>query len=150
MEPEPRLRGQHQIIMNKLSLKIKHIAGIFVWVSVMCFSVSCRSDRPQPFLNQKQMCELLCDIRLAEAHLYQTREKQDEANRVMIDRSIDVYVPVFQKYSINYTQYQAIERYYMRHPEKMEKIMRAVAEKLKAMKSGRAESPVEETAVSEE
>lgn len=136
--------------MNKFSLKIKHIAGIFAWVSVMCFSVSCRSDRPQPFLNQKQMCELLCDIRLAEAHLYQTREKQDEANRVMIDRSIDVYVPVFQKYGINYTQYQAIERYYMRHPEKMEKIMRAVAEKLKAMKSGRAESPVEETAVSEE
>lgn len=144
------MRGQHQIIMNKFSLKIRHIAGIFAWVSVMCFSVSCRGDRPQPFLNQKQMCELLCDIRLAEAHLYQTREKQDEANRVMIDRSIDVYVPVFQKYSINYTQYQAIERYYMRHPEKMEKIMRAVAEKLKAMKSGRAESPVEETAVSEE
>lgn len=135
--------------MNSLSSKIKHIAGIFVWVSVMCFFISCRSDKPQPFLNQKQMCELFCDIRLAEAHLYQTREKQDESNRVMIDRSIDVYVPVFQKYGISYEQYQAIERYYMRHPEQMEQIMRSVAEKLTAMKSGRAESPVEETAVSE-
>ena len=136
--------------MNTLSSQIKHIAGIFVWVSVMCFFVSCRSDRPQPFLNQKQMCGLLCDIPLPEAHLYQTREKKDEANRVMIDRSIDVYVPIFQKYGINYEQYQAIEKYYMHHPEKMEKIMRAVAEKLTAMKSGGADVPEKETAVSKE
>ena len=135
--------------MNKLTSKIKHIAGILAGVSVMCFSISCHSGRPQPFLQQKQMCELLCDIRLAEAHLYQTREKQDEANRVMIDRALDVYVPIFQKYGITYEQYQEIERYYMHHPEKMEKIMRAVAEKLTAIKSGRAELPDESRAVSE-
>lgn len=103
-------------------------------MSVMFSFSACKSDRPQPFLNQSQMRDLLCDIRLAEAHLYQTREKADEANRVMIDRSLDVYVPIFRKYGINYRQYQAIENYYMHHPEKMEKIMRAAAEKLQTMK----------------
>ena len=120
--------------MEQLKFQTKRIAGIFIGMSVMLFLFACKSDKPQPFLNQKQMCELMCEIRLAEAHLYQTREKKDEANRVMIERSLDVYVPIFQKYGINYEQFAAIENYYMHRPEKMEKIMRAVAQKLSEMK----------------
>lgn len=103
-------------------------------VLLMPLLFSCRGDRPQPFLNQSQMCDLMCEIRLAEAHLYQTREKNsEESNRVMTERALDTYVPIFQKYGINYKQFQAIENYYMHHSRKMEKIMRNVAEKLKDM-----------------
>lgn len=104
------------------------------WVIALLFPLmfSCRSDRPRPFLNTSRMSDLMCEIRLAEAHLYQTREKNtEESNRVMIDRALDIYVPIFQKYGINYKQFQAIEDYYMHHPEKMEKVMKETAEKLK-------------------
>ncbi|MCM1169416.1 MAG: DUF4296 domain-containing protein [Bacteroides sp.] len=120
--------------MSRIHLTIKNIAGTVLLVAAMFSFTACNGDRPKPFLNQRQMRDLMCDIRLAEAHLYQTREKKDEANRVMIDRSLDVYVPIFQKYGIDYTQYQAIEDYYMHRPAKMERIMRAAAEKLKGMK----------------
>lgn len=119
--------------MKILDDAIKRLGLVALVLMPLLFS--CKGDRPQPFLNPSQMCDLMCEIRLAEAHLYQTREKNsEESNRVMTERALDTYVPIFQKYGINYKQFQAIENYYMHHPRKMEKIMRNVAEKLKEMK----------------
>lgn len=108
-----------------------------VWASVCVVLVAavltaCKGDKPQPFLNEAEMCGLLTEIRLIESHLYETREKKSaEANRVMIDRSLDLYVPVFKKYGINYQQYEALMHYYMARPDRMEKILRQSADKLK-------------------
>lgn len=115
--------------------KINGIAGVLALAVAVSFMVSCKGDKPQPFLNPSRMCDLMCDIRLAEAHLYQTRETNTgEADRVMVERSLDVYVPIFRKYGLkSYEQFQALENYYMRHPEKLERILRKSAERLKEM-----------------
>ena len=118
---------------------------ISIWASVCVICVcmvltACKGDRPQPFLNEAKMCDLLTEIRLIEAHLYDTKERHSaEANRVMLDRSLDVYVPVFKKYGINYAQYEALMHYYMARPDRMEKILRQSADRLREMKE-KAES----------
>ncbi len=109
-------------------------AGVCV-VLVAVMLTACKGNKPQPFLNETEMCDLLTEIRLIESHLYETREKKSvEVNRVMIDRSLDLYVPVFKKYGINYQQYEALMHYYMARPDRMEKILRQSADKLKEMK----------------
>lgn len=113
---------------------MKKIIGIIMLAMLVPAVISCRSDKPKPFLNIEQMSDLMSDIRLAEAHLYQTREQnRDDSDRRMKERAMDVYVPIFKKHGIDYKQFQALERYYMSHPEKMEKVLRKSAEKLKAM-----------------
>ncbi|MDE6493207.1 MAG: DUF4296 domain-containing protein [Bacteroidales bacterium] len=119
-------------------LRNKIIRPVWAGVCVLLVAVvaaSCGGDRPRPFLKEAEMSELLTEIRLIEAHLYETREKNTvEANRVMLDRSLDLYVPVFKKYGIDYRQYEALMNYYMARPDRMEKILKQSADKLSAMR----------------
>ena len=102
----------------------------------MLFS-GCRSDRPEPFLDKNQMTDLLTDIRLAESRLYNNRETDVKtADKVMGQRAVDVYVPIFKEYGINYQQYQKLLTYYMSHPDDLEEIMQAVAGRLRTMEAG--------------
>lgn len=98
-------------------------------------AVSCHyGGRPDPFLDKDEMCQLLTEIRLTEARLYNHRETDAAVyTQVMTERAKDVYVPIFQKYGINYEQYQALMRYYMAHPEKLEAIYEESARNLKAL-----------------
>ena len=77
------------------------------------------------------MISLLADIRLAESQLYNNRETDPKiSDKVMEQRALDVYVPIFKEYGINYRQYQNLLTYYMNHPDDLEEIMQEVADKL--------------------
>ena len=89
---------------------------------------ACHGDRPEPFLDKEQMISLLADIRLAESQLYNNRETDPKiSDKVMEQRALDVYVPIFKEYGINYQQYQNLLTYYMNHPDDLEEIMQEVA-----------------------
>ena len=92
---------------------------------------ACHSNRPEPFLDKEQMVGLLTEIRLAESRLYNDRETDTKiSDKVMEQRALDVYVPIFKEYGINYRQYQNLLTYYMNHPDDLEEIMQEVADKL--------------------
>ena len=92
---------------------------------------ACHGDRPEPFLDKEQMISLLTDIRLAESQLYNNRETDPKiSDKVMEQRALDIYVPIFKEYGINYQQYQKLLTYYMNHPDDLEEIMQEVADKL--------------------
>ena len=115
---------------------LSSIPVIALVLSSMLFS-GCRSDRPEPFLDKNQMTDLLTDIRLAESRLYNNRETDVKtADKVMGQRAVDVYVPIFKEYGINYQQYQKLLTYYMSHPDDLEEIMQAVAGRLRTMEAG--------------
>lgn len=115
--------------MKKLAIYIA-VAGAF-----LCLASSCRhTDRPEPFLKEKEMVNLLTEIRLTEAGLYNNRETSSATyNEVMTERAVDVYLPVFQKYGIDYNQYMALMNYYMAHPDKLKGIYEKSAARLKSM-----------------
>lgn len=97
---------------------------------------ACHSNRPEPFLDKEQMVGLLTEIRLAESRLYNDRETDTKiSDKVMEQRALDIYVPVFKEYGINYQQYQKLLTYYMNHPDDLEEIMQEVAANLKTMET---------------
>ena len=121
---------------KKMKRILSSIPVIALVLSSMLFS-GCRSDRPEPFLDKNQMTDLLTDIRLAESRLYNNRETDVKtADKVMGQRAVDVYVPIFKEYGINYQQYQKLLTYYMSHPDDLEEIMQAVAGRLRTMEAG--------------
>lgn len=109
------------------------------YLLLLCFfpllAVSCRNaEKPDPFLDEDEMCSLLTEIRLAESRLYEHRES-DAASyaSVMTRRAMDVYVPIFQKYGIDYDQYQTLMKYYMARPAKLKAIYEESAKMLNTM-----------------
>lgn len=97
---------------------------------------ACHSNRPEPFLDKEQMVGLLTEIRLAESRLYNDRETDTKiSDKVMEQRALDIYVPIFKEYGINYQQYQKLLTYYMNHPDDLEEIMQEVAANLKTMET---------------
>lgn len=97
---------------------------------------ACHSNRPEPFLDKEQMVGLLTEIRLAESRLYNDRETDTKiSDKVMEQRALDIYVPIFKEYGINYQQYQKLLTYYMNHPDDLEEIMQEVAANLKTMQT---------------
>lgn len=116
-------------IMKKSVGKLLGAVLFSIFVSSL---VSCGSSRkPQPFLDKQEMCSLFSEIRISETLLYKNRETGTENNdRVMLERSLDVYVPIFKKYGLNYRQFQDLMRYYMDRPEEMEEILKCSARQL--------------------
>lgn len=97
---------------------------------------ACHSNRPEPFLDKEQMVGLLTEIRLTESRLYNDRETDTKiSDKVMEQRALDIYVPIFKEYGINYQQYQKLLTYYMNHPDDLEEIMQEVAANLKTMET---------------
>ena len=97
---------------------------------------ACHSNRPEPFLDKEQMVGLLTEMRLAESRLYNDRETDTKiSDKVMEQRALDIYVPIFKEYGINYQQYQKLLTYYMNHPDDLEEIMQEVAANLKTMET---------------
>ena len=97
---------------------------------------ACHSNRPEPFLDKEQMVGLLTEIRLAESRLYNDRETDTKiSDKVMEQRALDIYVPIFKEYGINDQQYQKLLTYYMNHPDDLEEIMQEVAANLKTMET---------------
>ena len=80
------------------------------------------------------MVDLLTDIRLTEAGLYNNRETNSSLyNEVTTEHAFDAYLPIFQKYGITYNQYMALMNYYMAHPEKLKGIYKKSTARLKSM-----------------
>lgn len=115
--------------MKRFAIHIAVIGALF------CVASSCRNaDRPTPFLNEKEMVNLLTDIRLTEAGLYNDRETRSSLyNEVMTQRAVDAYLPVFQKYGITYNQYVALMNYYMARPERLKGIYKKSTARLRSM-----------------
>ena len=114
---------------------MKRIAIYIAVTSALLCLASCRNaDKPSPFLKEKEMVDLLTDIRLTEAGLYNNRETNSSLyNEVMTEHAFDVYLPIFQKYGITYNQYMALMNYYMAHPEKLKGIYKKSTARLKSM-----------------
>ncbi len=108
---------------------------LYIAVTGALLLASCRNaDKPTPFLNEKEMVNLLTDIRLVEAGLYSNRETNPALyNEVMTQHAVDAYLPVFQDYGITYNQYMALMNYYMAHPEKLKGIYKKSTARLKSM-----------------
>lgn len=114
---------------------MKRIAIYIAVISALLCLASCRNtDKPSPFLKEKEMVDLLTDIRLTEAGLYNNRETNVSLyNEVMTEHAVDAYLPIFQKYGITYDQYMALMNYYMAHPEKLKGIYKKSTARLKSM-----------------
>jgi hypothetical protein len=101
---------------------MRFISIIAVFI-VLVISSGCtqRPSKPKPFLNEKQMVELLTELHLTEAGLQQMQAPKNHFDSVRL-YTIAAYNKVFEKYGLNQETFEAnlyYRTYYSRDLEKI-------------------------------
>ncbi|MDR2908028.1 MAG: DUF4296 domain-containing protein [Bacteroidales bacterium] len=113
-------------------MKIHFILVLFAGLTLT--NCSSKPAKPQPFLKEKQMVELLTDMHMAEAMLQQKQSRVSNMDSTRLYAN-SMYSKLFEEYGLNKTSFEANMAYYTYYSRELEKIYTEVDNRLRTLDS---------------
>ena len=95
------------------------IAALLVLMAAAC---SGRVKKPEVFLDEAQMIDVMTDSYLIEAELNQMKSKGENVSQLQLE----YYSQFFEHYGITDSIFEENMRYYTHHPDVLERVMDSV------------------------
>ena len=90
-----------------------------------------KGSAPKDLIGTDQFVDVMVDIHLAEASVYNLRPGTDTARSVLKDH----YATIMSSHNVKPDQFLATFQYYRKHPDKMAVVYEKVIEKLSALEA---------------
>ena len=107
------------------------IKNSIILIALIALLSSCNSKlpKPEPFLEHEEMVEFFTDLSLAEGARQFARpmQRHQDIEKLTIK---DFYSIVFTKYNLTQEEFEAINNWYVNHPEEYNEILKESIDKL--------------------